>query len=65
MDDTRARLPEADVVLGTRQAGEEVVDLLVDADGAGKILGATDLGLTSSGHSGRWRGSRRRACRPT
>lgn len=44
VDDTRAGLPETDVVLGAC-GGEEVVDLLVDADGAIQILLTTDLGL--------------------
>lgn len=44
VNDTRAGLPETDVVLGARGA-QEVVDLLVDVVGAGKILLATDLGL--------------------
>jgi hypothetical protein len=44
VDDTRAGLPETDVVLGAR-AGQEIVDLLVDADGALEILLAADLGL--------------------
>ena len=44
VDDTRAGAPETNVVLGAG-SGEEVVDLLVDADGAVQILGATDLGL--------------------
>ena len=44
VDDTRAGLPESDVVLGAG-AGEEVVDLLVDANGALEILGTANLGL--------------------
>lgn len=44
VNDTRAGLPETNVVLcaGGRQ---EFVDLLVDADGAGQVLLAADLGL--------------------
>ena len=44
MDNTRARPPETNVVLGTSR-GEEIVDLLVNADGARKILGTTHLSL--------------------
>lgn len=44
VDDTRAWLPETDVVLGAC-GGKEVVDLLVDADGAIQILLTTNLGL--------------------
>jgi hypothetical protein len=44
VDDTRAGLPETNVVLGASR-GKEVVDLLVDADGAVKILLTTDLSL--------------------
>jgi len=44
VDDTRAGLPETDVVLGASR-GKEVVDLLVDVDSTLQILGATDLGL--------------------
>lgn len=44
VDDTRARLPETNVVLGAR-GGKEVVDLLVDLVGTSKILVSTDLGL--------------------
>lgn len=44
VDDTRARAPETNVVLGTSRR-QEVVDLLVDTNGALKILGAADLGL--------------------
>jgi hypothetical protein len=44
VDDTRAGLPETDIVLGT-SSRKEVVDLLVDVNSAGKILGTTDLGL--------------------
>ena len=44
VDDTRAGLPETNVVLGA-SAGKEVVNFLVNADGAVKILLATDLGL--------------------
>ena len=44
VDDTGAGLPEADVVLGAG-AGEEVVDLLVDVDGALEIFCTANLGL--------------------
>ena len=44
VNDTRAGLPETDVVLGARGA-KEVVDLLVDVVGASQILLATNLGL--------------------
>lgn len=44
VDDTRARLPETDAVLG-RGGGQKVVDLLVDVLGAGQVLGAAELGL--------------------
>lgn len=44
VDDTRAGLPETDVVLGTRRR-QEVVDLLVDLVGTSKILVTTNLGL--------------------
>lgn len=44
MDNARSGLPEANAVL--RSAGsEEVVDLLVEVDGTGKILFASGLGL--------------------
>lgn len=63
VDDTRAGLPETNVVLGAGR-GKEVVDLLVDANGTGQILGATNLGLNqmvtvdgggvgNRGHAGR------------
>jgi hypothetical protein len=44
VDDTRSWLPETNVVLGA-SSGKEVVNLLVDVDSAGKILGATNLGF--------------------
>ena len=44
VDDTRAGLPETNVVLCAR-GGQEVVDLLVDVVGAGQILLTTNLGL--------------------
>lgn len=44
VDDTRAGLPETDVVLGAG-GGKEVVDLLVDVDSALEILLTTNLGL--------------------
>lgn len=44
VDDTGARAPETNVVLGAG-SGQEVVDLLVDVNGAGKILLTTNLGL--------------------
>lgn len=44
VDNTRARAPETKVVLGAGR-GQEVVNFLVDADGAGKILLTTNLGL--------------------
>jgi hypothetical protein len=44
VNDTRAGLPETNVVLCAR-GGQEVVDLLVDLVGAGQILLTTDLGL--------------------
>lgn len=44
VNDTRAGLPETDVVLGARGA-KEVIDLLVDVVGASQILLATNLGL--------------------
>lgn len=44
MNNTRAGLPETDIVLGT-SSRKEVVDLLVDVNSAGKILGTTNLGL--------------------
>lgn len=44
MDDSTSGLPESDAVLGS--AGrEEVVDLLVDVDGAREILDSTGLSL--------------------
>ena len=42
--DTGSWLPEADTVLGT-SGSQEVVDLLVDIDGTGQVLGSADLGL--------------------
>lgn len=44
MDNTRSGLPETNVVLGGGGA-KEVVDLLVDVDGSGKILLTSNLGL--------------------
>lgn len=44
VDDTRAGLPETNVVLCAR-GRQEVVDLLVDVVGAGQILLTTDLSL--------------------
>ena len=44
VNDTRAGSPETDVVLGA-SSGQEVVNLLVDVLGTGKILLATNLGL--------------------
>jgi hypothetical protein len=44
VNDTRAGLPETDIVLGTGSR-KKVVDLLVDVNSAGKILGTTDLGF--------------------
>ena len=44
VDDTRAGLPETNVVLCAR-GGQEVVDFLVDLVGAGQILLTADLGL--------------------
>lgn len=44
VNDTRAGLPETDVVLGASR-GKEVVDLLVDANCTGQILGTANLGL--------------------
>ena len=44
VDDTRAGLPETDVVLGAGR-GKEVVNLLVDSDCPLKILGTADLRL--------------------
>jgi hypothetical protein len=44
VNDTRAGLPETDIVLGTGSR-KEIVDLLVDVNSAGKILSTTDLGL--------------------
>lgn len=44
VDDTRAGLPETNVVLGAG-GGKEVVDLLVDVDSALEILLTTNLGL--------------------
>ena len=44
VNDTRAGLPETEVVLGARRA-QEVVNLLVDVVGASQILLATNLGL--------------------
>lgn len=44
VDDTRAGLPETNVVLSAR-CSQEVVDLLVDVNGASQILLVTDLGL--------------------
>lgn len=44
VNDTRARFPETNVVLGAR-GGEEVVHLFVDLDSSGEILRTTDLGL--------------------
>ena len=44
VDDTRAGLPETNVVLCAR-GGQEVVDFLVDLVGAGQILLAADLSL--------------------
>lgn len=59
VNNTRARSPETNVVLGA-SAGKEVVDLLVDIDGTSKILVTTNLGLNQvvtvdsggSGHRG-------------
>jgi len=59
MDDTRAWLPETDVVLGAR-CGQEVVDLPVDLVGASQVLLAANLGFDKmvamysrgSGHRG-------------
>lgn len=42
MNNTRARLPETDVVLGA-SGGQEVVDLLVNVLSTGKILLTTNL----------------------
>lgn len=42
--DTRAWLPEIDITF-RRSSGKEVVDLLVDAGGAGEVPDAADLGL--------------------
>lgn len=42
--DTGSWFPETNTVLGT-SSGQEVVDLLVDVDGSGKILDTSDLGL--------------------
>lgn len=44
VNDTGARAPETNVVLGT-SSSKEVVDLLVDVDSTGKILGTTNLSL--------------------
>jgi hypothetical protein len=44
VNDTRARLPETNVVLGAR-CRQEVVDFLVDVLSAGQILLSTDLSL--------------------
>ena len=44
VNDTGAGTPEANVVLGTGRR-QEIVDLLVDADGASEVLLAADLGL--------------------
>ena len=44
MDDTRAGSPETNVVLCASRR-KEVIDLLVNVDSAGKILGATNLSL--------------------
>jgi hypothetical protein len=44
VNDTGTGLPETDVVLGAG-SGQEVVDLLVDVLGTGKILLTTNLGL--------------------
>ena len=44
MNDSRARSPETNVVLGTR-CSKEIVDLLVDIHSSCKILRATDLSL--------------------
>jgi hypothetical protein len=44
VNDTRTGLPETDVVLGG-SGGKEVVDLLVDVVGTGKILLTANLGL--------------------
>lgn len=44
VDDTGSGLPETDTVLG-RGGGKEVVDLLVDVLGSGKVLKTLDLGL--------------------
>lgn len=54
VDDTGAGLPETNVVLGAG-GRKEVVDFLVDADGASQILAATNLGLDQviAVHSGR------------
>jgi hypothetical protein len=59
VNDTRAGLPETNVVL-CAGGGKEVVDLLVDVDGAGQILLVANLGLDEmvavdgggSGHRG-------------
>ena len=44
MDDSTAGFPEADTVLGPG-GGQEVVDLLVDVLGPGKVLVPLNLGL--------------------
>ena len=43
MNDARARLPEADTVLGSR-GSQEVVHFLVEVLSAGQVLGSLDLG---------------------